>query len=789
MTNASATNDIKFMDRNPPAFSEAEAQTMARDLFGLEGSFRSLVSERDQNFHISGDKGDYVLKIANAEEDPGVIDFQTRALLHIEERDAALVVPRVVKSVNGHVTETVSDANGDEHLVRVVTFLPGTLLEDMTLDQPLLHDVGATVARLDRALTGFMHAHAENPHPWDIMRAADMRPHTKHIDDATARRHIESILDRFIDDVGPRMRRLRHQVVHNDATHNNIVVNDDGESQTCGILDFGDMVFAPLLCELAMAVDTLMHYVDDPIGAMCDVAAGFDTVITLEEDEVDLLFDAIMTRFAVTSVIIAWRRSVTPEQPDYLREYEEPGHRLIATMLEIGVDATRARLRHHLRFPPYCPPEEDPTLSDNMDELLSRRFDVLGKHLTIFYERPIHMVKGRGPWLFDATGKRYVDAYNNVPIVGHAHPHVVRALTRQARTLNTHTRYIYENVIEYAERLTATLPDHLTACTFVNSGSEANDIAWRMATMVTGKRGAIIMADAYHGITEAIAYLSPEGTEEERAPHVRELMAPDTYRGPYFAGEENLAERYAADADRAIAELDEAGYGTACFMVDTSFVNHGVIDVPEGYPRMVAEKVQAAGGLVIADEVQFGFGRPGTHMWGLDVHGIEADFVTLGKPIGNGIAIGAVITRQEIMKAFGDATGLFSTFGGNPVACAAGNAVLDVIEQEELMESARITGEHLRAGLRDLMQRHTLIGDVRGYGLMAGVEIVKDRQTKEPAPDEMKQVINRMKDLGVLAGREGILGNVIKIRPPLAFKREHADILVGAMDQALTDMA
>ena len=423
-----------------------------------------------------------------------------------------------------------------------------------------------------------------------------------------------------------------------------------------------------------------------------------------------------------------------------------------------------------------------------MDALLERRFDVLGKHLTLFYDRPLHIVRGRGAWLFDATGRRYVDAYNNVPVVGHAHPHVVRSLSRQAAALNTHTRYVYENVIEYAERLTATLPDHLTACTFVNSGSEANDIAWRMATTVTGKRGAIIMADAYHGITEAIAYLSPEGGKQGLAPHVRELMAPDTYRGPYLAGEDNVAERYAADADRAIAELDEAGFGTACAMIDTSFVNHGILNVPKGYARLVVDKVHAAGGLVIADEVQGGFCRPGTHMWGLDVHDIEADFVTLGKPIGNGMAVGAVITTKEIMKEFGDATGLFSTFGGNPVACAAGLAVLDVLEQEELMESARVTGEHLRAGLRDLMQRHTPIGDVRGYGLIAGVEIVKDRQTKEPAPDEMSQIMNRMKDLGVLAGREGVNGNVFKIRPPLAFKREHADILIEAMDQALGEL-
>lgn len=788
MTDANATNDIKFMDRNPPTFTEDEAKKMARDLFGLEGSFRLLVSERDQNFHISGNGDGHVLKIANAEEDPGVIDFQTRALLHIAERDPDLGVPRVVRSLKGNVTETVADSSGGDHLVRVVTFLPGTVMEDIVPGPDLMLDLGKNAARLDQALIGFFHSHAENPHPWDIMRAGDLRPHARHIDDPVARGHVEMILDNFIADIGPRLRRLRHQIIHQDANINNTVVYSDDHSRVSGILDFGDMIYAPLVCELATTIDTLFRASEDPLDVMGRIARGFDSVMPLESDEVDILFDAILTRLAVSAVIIAWRRAVTPDQPAYLTHVEKPQLELISQLCAIGTDVARARLRHDLRFPPYCPPEEDNTLSDDMDALLERRFNVLGKHLTLFYKRPLHIVRGRGAWLFDATGRRYVDAYNNVPVVGHAHPHVVRSLSRQAAALNTHTRYVYENVIEYAERLTATLPDHLTACTFVNSGSEANDIAWRMATAVTGKRGAIIMADAYHGITEAIAYLSPEGGKQDLAPHVRELMAPDTYRGPYFASEDGVAERYAADADRAIAELDEAGFGTACAMIDTSFVNHGILNVPEGYARLVVEKVHAAGGLVIADEVQGGFGRPGTHMWGLDVHDIEADFVTLGKPIGNGMAIGAVITTQDIMKEFGDATGLFSTFGGNPVACAAGLAVLDVLEREELMESARVTGEYLRGGLRDLMQRHTLIGDVRGYGLIAGVEIVKDRQTKEPAPDEMNQILNRMKDLGVLAGREGVNGNVFKIRPPLAFKHEHADLLIEAMDQALGEM-
>ena len=342
MTDANATNDIKFMDRNPPTFSEDEAKKMVRDLFGLEGSFRLLVSERDQNFQIRDDSPGYVLKIANSEEDPGVLDFQTQALLHIEERDPELGVPRVVKSVNGNVTETVTSSTGSQHLVRVVTFLPGTLLEDLVPSSALLRDVGVSVARLDRALTGFFHSHAENPHPWDIMRAADMRPHTQHIDDTIARGHVETILDDFINDIGPRMRRLRHQVVHNDATINNVVIDSDDNDRVSGILDFGDMVHAPMLCELTMAIDTVFRAEGDPIEVMAKIAAGFDSIIPLEEDEVDLLFDAILTRLAISAVIIAWRRSVTPDQPGYLLDVEKPQQELIARLMKIGRHEARA---------------------------------------------------------------------------------------------------------------------------------------------------------------------------------------------------------------------------------------------------------------------------------------------------------------------------------------------------------------------------------------------------------------------------------------------------------------
>ena len=394
------------------------------------------------------------------------------------------------------------------------------------------------------------------------------------------------------------------------------------------------------------------------------------------------------------------------------------------------------------------------------------------------------MVRGAGVWLYDATGRAYLDAYNNVPHVGHSHPHVLRSITRQYGALCTSTRYVYGNIIDYAERLTATFTDRPRVCVFVNSGSEATDISWRMAKMHSGKSGAIIIEKAYHGGTDAIDAFSPvDRPISEIQAHIRTIVTPDTYRGEFR--DNDAASRYAADADRAIAELDEAGYGVGAVMIDTSFVNHGIVDVPAGYLKLVVDKVRAAGGVFIADEVQSGFGRMGSHMWGCQVHGAEAEIVALGKPIGNGLALGAIITTPEILASFTKKTGYFSTFGGNPVACAAGGAVLDVIEDEQLLANAMETGEYLRQGLRALAQRHPMIGDVRGIGMIAGVELVRDRGTQEPAKKETKRVINAMKEKGVLVDREGYLGNVLKIRPPMVFRPENADFLIAALDDAV----
>jgi 4-aminobutyrate aminotransferase-like enzyme len=411
----------------------------------------------------------------------------------------------------------------------------------------------------------------------------------------------------------------------------------------------------------------------------------------------------------------------------------------------------------------------------------------LGPGLSLFYDRPLHVVRAHGPWLIDASGRAFLDAYNNVPQVGHCHPTVVEALSRQAATLNTNTRYIYENVLEYAGRLSATMPGDLSVCMFVCSGSEANDLAWRLAKAHTGNDGGIVIERAYHGTTEIVNDLSPAELKagEAPAPHIAAVPSPDGYRGAHRRTEPGYAERYATYLDDAIAALAERGHGTAAFYLDLILASSGILVPPPGYLSAAFAKVRAAGGLCVADEVQSGFGRMGSHFWGFEGHGVIPDIVTLGKPIGNGYSMAAVVTTPEIVRSLVGQSGFFSTTGGNPVACAVGLAVLDVLESEKLQQNADTVGTYLRSSLQSLAERRPLIGDVRGSGLFVGVELVRDRESLEPASEETDAIVNAMREDGVLVGIEGEHGNILKIRPPLAFSQANADQLVAALDRAL----
>lgn len=417
------------------------------------------------------------------------------------------------------------------------------------------------------------------------------------------------------------------------------------------------------------------------------------------------------------------------------------------------------------------------------NDLLARRARFLGPNVPTFYDSPVHLVRGEGVWLWDAEGRRYLDCYNNVPHVGHCHPHVVDAIARQAALLNTHTRYLHEGILDYAERITAKFSHDLTQIIMVCTGSEANDIALRMAQAVTGKTGLIATDNTYHGNTTAVSQLStrrpPIGGYP---PHIRRVPAPDSL-APLGGSLAAQPQEFADSVARAIAELEAADHGFAGLMLCPIFANEGTPGIAPGFLDATAKVVRAAGGLILCDEVQPGFGRVGSHWWGHEFLGFAPDVVTLGKPMGNGHPVAAVVTRPDIMAAFREGFGYFNTFGGNPVSCAAASAVLDVIEAEGLVANARDVGAYTTALLRDL--DHPAIHDVRGFGLFFAVEFARAGQ---PAPDIAARVVEAMRERGILLGRGGRAQHILKIRPPMPFSRSNADEVAQNLAAILTEI-
>jgi 4-aminobutyrate aminotransferase-like enzyme len=761
------------LESTPPAFGEEAARQILREGFGVESSsLRPLSGERDQNFRVGTAAGQrFLFKISNPADERPVLEMQAAALRHIERVDPGLPVMRSLPTVAGESWVEVPGPDGRSYPARLFTFLPGQATSNTALTTKAIWSHGQITARLGRALRGFFHPAADYEILWDITHLPKLRPLLTHVSDGPRRAQVKWILDRFEARVEPALPGLRAQVIHGDMSLDNVLFGDD--LRVSGIVDFGDMTHAPLVCDLAVAVADVLHGRDDAIEAAGAIIGGYVSVTPLEDEEAGLLADLVMARLATEITVTAWRQRLYPDNAAYAAS-GEPGARAFLDAIEaMGIDAVGRRFREACLGLPYR--------RSATSDLLERRRRALPRS-PLFYEHPVHLVRGEGVWLFDPDDRRYLDCYNNVPVVGHRHPRVVQAVTQQQRLLATHSRYLHEGIVELAERLKATLPPELDAVMVVNSGSEANDLAWRIARAATGRAGAVVTACAYHGLTEATHALSPEvWAKGEQPAHVATIPAPDGYRGPYRREQDGWAQRYAAHIDDAARALGDRGF--AALYLDPAFTADGVLSPPPTYLQEAARRARAQGGLVVADEVQAGHGRSGTHLWSFQASGIEPDMVVMGKPMGNGFPVAALVVRSQLLGAVPEEVELFSTFGGNPVACAAALAVLAVIEDEGLVANAAKVGSYLRQGLLTLAERHPLIGDVRGEGLLLGVELIDE--ARRPAAGNARKVTEAMRERGILLSATGPAGNVLKIRPPLVFRHEHADLLLQGLDEVL----
>jgi len=745
-----------------------EVEACVRELYGLEGRVSALGGERDRNFRVrSADGEDWVLKVVDAGAEPMTIDCQVRVLRHLAEQAPHLPIPRLRGTRLGAPAGSLTH-DGESHATLLIEHLPGRLLGEIGADRERLGALGANLAGLARALQGFFHPALSQSLVWDVRRLADLAQFVGYLQDDDARPLVREVVREFAE-LLPLLRALPSQAIHGDCHGANVLV-DPLAPRVTGIIDFGDMIHAPRIFEPAVSMAELLAQGAAELGDLPALLQAYVAIHPLEAREIDSLYGLIRARHAVSLLVHEWRSRHDPAGAEALSGAVAHATRSLELLRRRGQEALVADWH-----------EAAGTLGADA-RLRRRRARVLGAGAELFYDRPLHIVRGEDVWLYDASGRRYLDVYNNVPHVGHAHPAVVAAVRAQVGVLATHTRYLHESILEYAEQLTARLPRPLDTCIFVNSGSEANDVAWRIAQQATGRRGALIMEHAYHGITDAVAALTPSPGQAIDPRVVTLTPPPAELRLPSVPGAAALSAA-AADVEAALRSLEQRGLGAAAFYLDSAFTSSGIFDPPPQWLAEITTRFRAAGALVVGDEVQYGLGRSGSHFWGFERRGFLPDIVTLGKPIGNGFPMGVVVTRRELVENFQSAYGFFSTFGGNAVAAEAGLAVLRVLESEALQAKAEATGAYLRARLEDLATRHAAFGQVRGAGLLQGLEVL----SADGSPDKVaaRRLVNRLAaEHGVLIGTEGPGGHVLKLRPPLCFARDHADLLVAALDES-----
>ncbi len=725
------------------------AAALALEFWGAGGPWSRLPGE---NFNATN--GASVLKVAPVDEPLMVLE----ATLVAQWGAAGLPVPQWMPAVDGQLWVA---CHWDEQpaMARMSPLLPGACWRSVSTTDGVLQSAGQALAKMH--LVDVQAPMARRTHPWDLAHACQHRVTIDCIDDVETRRLVDTAMQAM---AALDLKGCPCGVLHGDFNDENVLV--EGE-QVVGIVDFGDALIGAYVQDLAIAMAYAVQQVGVDLQRAGVFVRSYQATRPLNQFEQRALPVLVAARLATSVCVAAARRRQDPSHPTWFAHVESTSQALSKLMehspRDLGVM--------------WCSGQSGIDGQESVLSSLRQRRAILGRSLSLSYEEPLHITSGRGPYLIDADDRVYLDLVNNVCHVGHSHPRVVEALASQAQVLNTNTRYLHQAVLEYAERLTSTMPDELDTCFFVNSGSEANELALRIARVATGHQDVLVIDGAYHGHTGQCVAMSPykfNGPGGEGCPEwVHVAPMPDVYRGAWCS--EDAGHRYASEAGAVVSQAVQAGRSIAAFFAESLLSCGGQIPLPSGYLEEAVAHVRHAGGLYVADEVQVGFGRVGTSMWGFQEAAVVPDMVVLGKPMGNGHPMGAVVTTRAIADAFANGMEYFSTFGGNPVSAAVGLAVLDVIQDEGLMERAQMLGQHLMNGLRLLQQECALIGDVRGRGLFVGIELVRNAQSREPAADEARAIVNAAKQEGILLSTDGPCGNVIKIKPPLVLDMMDVD--------------
>lgn len=770
-----------------PKFSDEEIVRFLQTRYGIEVlSLSDLGSYIDQNILVCDLEGNKsVLKIHDGAEKKEVVQCQVDAACTISQHLTKLQLPLTITSKAGHEIEEIGTSSGQNHYLRLIKFVDGKMLKDLsTHSDGLLNHVGKIVAGTDVALEHFYQPAANRPDiPWDLKNARKISKLSRYIKDPAKRRLADYFFMKFDNEVESVLFDTRKSVIHADLHRYSMMVNA-AQTTVTGIIDFGDIVYSHTICNLAVCLSDLMIGSDDPIATAAKVVQGYHQKFPLTEQEISILHYLVCTRLAIYVSMAAYSAQTDPTN-EHSQLKEKQIWKLIKQLLQVNPIRAEEAYRLACNFNSLLP-----VYRQKSEDNLKKRYKMFSNMLYTHYQEPLHVTGGAFHYLYDDKGNTYFDCVNNVSQWGHSNPDIVRPAQKQISRLNTNSRYVYDLMTDYAEQLLATLPDELEVVFFTNSGSEANDLAMRMVRTVTNNDDIIVIDTAYHGNSTACTEISPNRIDRPGKPglpdNVHSIAAPDTYRGKYLEGESELGEKYGNEVISVIDELAKNDKVPAAFIAESLVGTGGQFVLPENYLKTVYQHVRKVGGLCIADEVQVGFGRTGEHTWCFESQNVVPDIVTMGKPIANGHPMAALVTTRAIADQFDNGIAFFNTFSANPVSCAFGKAVLDVLANDKIEQNVQKQATRLFFGLNRLKDKYDFIGDVRGLGLYVGVELVKDRATKEPATDTAKWVIEALKERFILLNTNGHDNNIIKIKPALTIDADDVDHIVNILDEVFS---
>ncbi|MGF6851090.1 4-aminobutyrate aminotransferase-like enzyme/Ser/Thr protein kinase RdoA (MazF antagonist) [Chitinophaga sp. W3I9] len=761
-------------------FTANEVKQLVQKNYLLAVEVETLQGYDEFNYKITDVSGrKFILKITGEEKRYSFLDAQLRILEHLSVSAVAWNFQQILRNKNRQeLTPIFKD--GKQYYLRILSWLEGVCWAQVPhKNKELYLGLGSFLGKTDEAMQDFQHDALHRHYTWDISSAASANRLLHCIRDHEKRRLAGYFLLAFETEVLPVLDSLRHASIHNDANDYNVLVQN---GEVSGLIDLGDMVYSALVNNVAIACTYAMLNTEDPLQAASWVIQGYHGAFPLTEQETDLIYYLVAARLCISVTQSAWQASLGSVNGHHFVT-ERDAWSLLNQLIRINP------LKAADTFRKACGMSLLINAGEDYSPLLQERKTFIGANLSISYRKPLKIVKGALQYLYDDKGNTFIDCVNNVSHVGHCHPVVVKAMQKQIATLNTNTRYLNNHLVEFAKAIHRTLPSKLSVCYFTNSGSEANDLAIRMSRHFTRRNDVVVLDHAYHGTSTVAMEMSPYKFDGKggsgQMPYIHKAISPDLYRGAYRYNDPEAGVKYAQDVQTILTENPGK---VAAFICETLLGVGGQIPLPDHYLEAVYRHVREAGGVCIADEVQVGFGRVGEKFWGFELQQVEPDIVVLGKPIGNGHPLAAVVVTKEIAAAFNNGMEYFNTFGGNPVSMVTGRAVLDVIQSEDLQQHALETGNYLMEGLRGLMNKHTIISDVRGHGLFVGAEMVKNRNSMEPAVDEINKVVEEMKERGFLLSTDGPLYNVLKIKPPLVFSKENAADMVHHLDEVLSNL-